>query len=191
MPGQQEIEVKVPISDLNALEQKLRASGFAQNTPSTFERNTLYDLPGAPLRSRGEILRLRQFGRQWKLTHKSKGADGLYKIRTERETSVSNGEEMDAILRALGFSSVFTYEKYRSEWTDGHGEVVIDRTPLGHFIEIEGTPQWIDSTAELLGIPIHAYITKTYAALFEEWRQQTGSSARNMTFAEMNITPPS
>jgi adenylate cyclase class 2 len=191
MADPQEVEVKFRVENVESLEQRLRESGFRQSTPSTYERNTLYDLPGSPLRLRGEILRLRQFGPHWKLTHKSKGADGRHKTRTERETAISNGEEMDAILRSLGFSPVFTYEKFRSEWTDGHGEVVIDRTPLGDIAEIEGSPEWIDSTAASLGISERDYVTKSYAALFEEWRQQTQSTARHMTFAEMNITPPS
>ena len=45
-----------------------------------------------------------------------------------------------AILTALGFRPSFRYEKYRAEWTDGSGEVVIDRTPIGDLAEIAGTP---------------------------------------------------
>ncbi len=190
MAEPKEVEIKFRVPDVEHLEQKLRDSRFQQKTPSTYERNTLYDLRGSPLRARGEILRLRQYGAHWKLTHKSKGTDARHKIRTERETSLGNGEEMDAILRAIGFSPVFIYEKFRSEWTDGHGEVVIDRTPIGNIAEIEGTPDWIDSTASLLGVAASAYITKSYAALFEEWREQTRHSARNMTFAETNVAPP-
>lgn len=190
MADPQEVEVKFQVKDVEALERKLRDISFHEKTPPTHETNTLYDLPGNVLRKRGEILRLRNYGDRWKLTHKSKGQDGRHKTRVERETSVENGEQMDSILRALGYSPLFTYEKYRSEWSDGQGEVVVDRTPIGDIAEIEGKPDWIDETAAKLGVAHGDYITKSYGALFEDWRQYTRSTARNMTFAELKVAPP-
>jgi adenylate cyclase class 2 len=179
-----EVEVKFVVSSIDDLERTLLSLGFLQQTPFTFERNTLYDSHGA-LRSRGEILRLRQYGERWVLTHKSKGTEARHKIRVERETAVANGTETDAILRALGYEPAFVYEKHRAEWTDGAGEVVIDRTPIGNLAELEGQPAWIDTIASKLGVRESDYITKSYGQLFEEWRQQTGSPARNMTFEEI------
>ncbi|MGE5114576.1 MAG: class IV adenylate cyclase [Acidobacteriaceae bacterium] len=179
-----EVEVKFLVSDPDALERKLRELGFRQKTASTFERNTLYD-SGAKLRAKGEILRLRQYGEKWKLTHKAKGTDGRHKTRAESETSVANGEQTDAILRALGFAPSFVYEKYRAEWADDQGEVVVDRTPIGNLAELEGKPDWIDAIAKKLGIADTQYITKSYGQLFEDWRNRTGSKARNMTFEEV------
>lgn len=190
MPEPQEVEVKFRVEDVSALERRLRDAGFLQKTAPTYELNTLYDLPSNKLRVRGEILRIRKYGEHWKLTHKSKGNDGRHKTRVERETSVGDGEQLDGILRALGYSPVFTYEKFRSEWSDGHGEVVVDRTPIGDLAEIEGSPEWIDETAAKLGVAHGEYITLSYGALFDEWRQQAGSTARNMTFAELNVAPP-
>lgn len=190
MAAPQEVEVKFRVDDVDALERKLREAGFKQKTPPTQEVNTLYDLPGNPLRLRGEILRLRDYGGRFKLTHKSKSQNGRHKTRVERETPVSNGEEMSGILRALGYSPIFVYEKFRSEWADGKGEIVIDRTPIGDLAEIEGSPEWIDETAEKIGVAQGDYITLSYGALFEEWRQRARSTARNMTFAELNVAPP-
>ena len=76
--------------------------------------NTLYDLPGQPLRHRGELLRLRRYGKEWLLTHKAKGKAGRHKMREETETKVNDGKKMDAILRALGFEPSFRYEKFRA-----------------------------------------------------------------------------
>ena len=97
---------------------------------------------------------------------------------------------MHAILVALGFSPSFRYEKYRAEWTDGTGELVIDRTPIGDLAEIEGAPQWIDLSARLLGISEADYITDSYAELFFRWKQRTGSPALNMTFDECGTPRP-
>jgi len=190
VPSNQEIEIKFRIDDLRAVNQRLRQTGFRLSTARTHEMNTLYDLPGQPLRQRGELLRLRKYGSQWTLTHKAKGGvEGRHKRRTETETKVENGTTMDAILRALGFVPTFRYEKFRAEWSDGRGHVVVDETPIGNFGEIEGPSRWIDRTARNLSIPPKNYITETYANLFFNWKEKTGSPAREMTFASVGRSP--
>src|SRR5215470_1279809 len=179
---QKEIEIKFRVENLRALNRKLRCAGFRLETPRTHEMNTLYDLPGRVLRRRKELLRLREFGSSWKLTHKSAGKVSRHSSRTELETGVADGKVMDAILRALGYSPSFRYEKLRAEWTDGKGQVVVDHTPIGDFCEIEGKPWWIDATAHRLGVGPEQYITKNYATLFSDWKQQTRSPAKEMTF---------
>ncbi len=179
-----EVEIKFLVEDVSALEARLRAAGFHQQTAPTHEINTLYDRRGDPLRRRGQLLRLREFGGVWKLTHKARGTAGRHKTRAELETAVSDGAEMDAILRALGYKPTFRYEKFRSEWTDSNGHVVLDKTPIGDVAEIEGEPAWIDATAAKLGVRESKYITKSYAELFMDWKQRTRSKAREMTFAE-------
>ena len=177
-----EIEVKFKVQDLRAISGKLRAAGFRLKTKSTHEMNTLYDLPGEVLRSRKELLRLRQYGSEWKLTHKSAGKKGRHSSRIELETGVSDGKKMDAILRGLGYTPKFRYEKFRAEWADKKGHVVVDETPIGDFCEIEGPPRWIDATAIKLGVRPEDYITKNYATLFADWKQETRSPANEMTF---------
>ena len=100
--------------------------------------NTLYDLPGEILRSRKELLRIRRYGSEWTLTHKSGTKRGRHSSRVELETAVADGKKMDAILRALGYEPSFRYEKFRAEWADRKGKVVVDETPIGNFCEIEG-----------------------------------------------------
>lgn len=179
-----EVEIKFVVEDMPALEEKLRALGFRLQTPRTHELNTLYDTAKGDLRKSGQLLRLRQYGDTWTLTHKAKGRQGIHKTRVETETQIANGQNMHAILLALGYQTSFRYEKFRAEWTDGTGHVVLDQTPIGDLAEIEGSPEWIDSTAERLGIGGKQYITKNYAELFQEWKRRTGSPAQAMTFAE-------
>ena len=177
-----EIEIKFRIENLRALARALKQAGFKQLTRSTHEMNSLYDLPGQKLRKRGEMLRLRKYGETWVLTHKAKGTAGRHKVRAELETRVENGPQMDAILRILGFTPTFRYEKYRAEWSDGTGHVVVDETPIGNFGEIEGPSRWIDRTARVLGIRRADYITETYAPMFFAWKRRTKSAATEMTF---------
>ena len=180
---QREIEIKFRVAEMRALVRKLQAAGFRLVTRRTHEMNTLYDLPGEILRSRKELLRLRKYGSAWTLTHKSGGKRARHSSRIELETVVVDGKKTDLILRALGYAPSFRYEKFRAEWTDGKGQVVIDETPIGNFCEIEGPPRWIDVTAKKLGVSAADYITTNYATLFAEWTHQSGNSATEMTFS--------
>jgi adenylate cyclase class 2 len=185
-----EVEIKFRIGDLAAPSRALKRAGFRRITGSTHEVNSLYDWPGQQLRARGELLRLRKYGRDFILTHKSKGKTGRHKVRVELETRVENGEQMDAVLRALGFAPTFRYEKYRAEWSDGTGKAVIDETPIGRFGELEGPPRWIDRTARALGIARGDYITQTYADLFLEWKSAHRRAAKEMTFKAVGGRKP-
>lgn len=178
-----EVEIKFLVEDIGVLERKLQDSGFRLVTPRTHEMNTLYDFPGQQLRSRGELLRLRKYGERWIVTHKAKGKSGPHKSRVETETDVADGETMASILASLGLQPSFRYEKFRSEWTDGTGHVVIDETPIGNVSEIEGPPEWIDATAERLGVGREQYLTTNYAQMFFDWKERTGGTAEEMTFA--------
>jgi adenylate cyclase, class 2 len=182
MGKNQEIEIKFRVKNLRALNERLRKSRFRLVTRSTHEMNTLYDLPGQPLRKRGELLRLRKYGSEWLLTHKAKGKTGRHKSRVENQTRVADGARMEAILFALGFMPTFRYEKFRAEWTDGKGQVVVDKTPIGNFAEIEGPSRWIDRIAADFQIQRSDYITQTYADLFFAWKNRTQSAASEMTF---------
>jgi adenylate cyclase class 2 len=185
MAAPQEIEIKFFVDNPKELEAKLKQLGFHCETPYTHEINTLYDLPGQKLRRKGELLRLRKYGDKWKLTHKAKGKAGKHKSRTESETAVSDGKQMDGVLRALGFAPTFVYEKFRSEWSDGEGHVVLDHTPIAEIAEIEGKSRWIDRTAKALGISHKDYVTKSYSELFFDWKRKTRQKAMNMTFREI------
>ena len=160
--------------------------GFREETPSTHEVNTLYDLPGQKLRRKGELLRLRNYGGKWKLTHKAKvqSQEGTSHAANWRLVSPM-ASRWTRCLRALGYSPSFVYEKFRAEWSDDDGHVVLDHTPIGDVAEIEGKSRWIDRIASELGVKPADYITKSYAELFFDWKRRTSSKAENMTFREV------
>lgn len=180
-----ETEIKFRIENIGAMTSRLPSLGFRLITPRTPETNTLFDLPGRPLRAKGALLRLRQYGTRWTLTFKGKASLGRYKSRKEIESAVEDGEALTAILESAGFSPVFSYEKFRSEWSDGQGHLVLDETPVGDFGEIEGPGRWIDSIAAQLDIKPTEYITDSYSVLFLKWKRRTHNKAKNMLFAEV------
>lgn len=184
-----ETEVKIRVANREALEPKLPALGFARVTQRTLERNTLYDTADRKLRNSRQILRIRQYGSKWVVTHKCVPSglteEGPHKNRVETETLVEDGPAMGKVFEALGFGPVFVYEKWRTEWADHQGHCVIDETPLGVYAELEGPSEWIDETARRLDIRESEFITLSYGRIFEMWRDQTGSKAANFTFDEI------
>src|SRR5271170_1719770 len=183
-----ETEVKFSVRDAASLEVRLAEAGFRRKTPRTFERNVLYDTPDRRLRLDRQILRIRQYGDKWVLTHKKipeAGDTGLYKQRIETETTIGDGDTVAAIFVALGYSPAFTYEKYRTEWADGTGHCVIDETPIGTYAELEGPEDWIDRTAAALAVDQGDLTNLSYGRMFELWKQETGNPANDLTFAEV------
>ena len=156
-----EPEVKFCVRDTSALESRLRELGFHCDTPRTFERNTLYDTADRRLRSRREILRIREYGGRWVVPHKQTlpgdSPDAPHKQRIDTET----------------------------------GHCVVDETPSGLYAELEGPPAWIDSHLRRLAVAQPDVTTLSYGRLFEDWQQRTGSPAQNMSFAEIQqpLTP--
>jgi adenylate cyclase, class 2 len=184
-----ETEVKIRVPDREALERKLPTLGFTRVTARTLERNILYDTPDRRLRNSRQILRIRQYGSKWVVTHKSvpsgQTEEGPHKNRVETETLVEDGPVLGKVFEALGFSPVFVYEKWRTEWADQQGHCVLDETPLGVYAELEGPSHWIDVTAQELGVRESEFITLSYGRIFECWREESGYQANNFTFDEI------
>jgi adenylate cyclase, class 2 len=182
-----ETEIKFRVADLDSLARSLLAAGFRMETPRSFESNVLYDTPDRRLRARTEILRIRSYAGEWKLTHKrlpdSGPGEDRHKHRIETETAISHGDALAEVFGSLGLIPVFRYEKWRAEWTDGQGHCVVDETPIGNYAELEGAGEWIDRTAGRLGIDASERLTLSYGRLFDLWREQHQSSAQDLTFA--------
>ena len=190
-----ETEVKFRVTDIAQLERDLQRLGFRLLTPSAFERNTLYDTPERSLLVRHEILRLRSYGGRWVLTHKAVPPDydpaERYKQRVETETLVEDGDAIATIFERLGLRPVFVYEKWRTEWADVTGHCVIDATAIGVFAELEGPVEWIDAACRGLRLAASEFTTMSYGRLFEIWKSETGSDARDMTFDAIGVATPS
>lgn len=184
-----EIELKFRVHDPARLRSRIEQLACRPVSERTFESNTLYDTPDRKLRARTELLRIREYGPRWTLTHKRLPDvvehAARYKHRVETETEVADGNALAEVFTHLGFAPVFRYEKYRAEWECDGGHIVLDETPIGVYAELEGRPDWIDRMMERLGVPEEDTTTLSYGALFLDWKQRTGSPAENLTFNEV------
>jgi adenylate cyclase class 2 len=193
-----ETEIKFRVADPLQLEKQLTAAGLHLLTPRSFESNTLYDTPDRRLRNKREILRIRDYAGRWLLTHKRIPDSGIgedkHKHRVETETDLSDGQALAEVFASIGLIPAFRYEKWRAEWEDPQvnppAHCVIDETPLGNYAELEGPAEWIDHLTALLGIAPEQQLTLSYGRLFEQWKEQTGSNAQDLTFAAVQEMQP-
>jgi adenylate cyclase, class 2 len=182
--GNTETEIKLPIENSHAIEERLAACGFRVTKARVFESNTVFDDINGGLRSRGCLLRLREVAGRTVVTFKNQSQSSKHKSREELETTMGDGGIGRLIFERLGLRPTFRYEKYRTEYErpQEHGVVTIDETPIGWFLELEGAPDWIDRTAADLGFDEKSYITDSYGALYLTHCKEKKAAPSNMVF---------
>jgi adenylate cyclase class 2 len=198
--------------------KRLKAKPLASGSPRVHELNVIFDTPDGALAKRGQLLRIRTETAEpkgkkgpakgnptaWKqrvlVTFKRPtGEDEVspagrpaskYKVREELELEISDGGTLTKIFEALSLDGWFRYEKYRTTYKLGKGQVwaqglliELDETPVGTFVELEGPGEAIDRAAQELGFTKRDYITKSYLALYVEECRRRGEEPRNMLFA--------
>lgn len=167
MPRAVESEIKLRMAGPEAARHAVAAVGATRMRPRHFEDNVLLDDAAGSLAASGRALRVRRTDDGAVLTFKGpRAVAGGIKSRDEIELGVTRADAMLAVLAELGFRPRFRYQKYREtfEWKDV--EVVVDETPVGTFLEIEGAEDSIHEAARALGYGPADYITDSYAGLF-------------------------
>ncbi len=184
-PGKRtETEIKLYVDDLGKTRRRLREEGFRVTRRRFFESNVIFDRDGSSLRKAGGLLRLRETEHACVVTYKGKSTLSKHKSREELETTVGDAAEFRLILERLGYEAIFQYEKFRTElaFEKQHGMATLDETPVGNFMELEGSPNWIDRTARKLGYSPDDYITSSYGALYVQYCDEHGLTPSNMVF---------
>ncbi len=189
-----EIETKFYIRDLKRIETRLQELGARLVQARVHEQNLRFDLSDGTLRKTFRILRLRQ-DEQAILTYKGAGTamDGI-RAREEWEVVVSDFATMQKILESLGYVIQYSYEKYRTTYSQDETLVMLDEMPFGSFVEIEGANRTsIFSLADRLKLDKSTALSESYQVLFERVQTTMGLSFRDLSFDNfINIqVPPS
>ena len=165
----QETEAKFFISDLDGIRMRLQSLEAHLIQPRVLETNIRFDLPDNGLRSKGQVLRLRQ-DTEAKFTFKS-GSTNLQGVlsRKEIEFVVEDFEKAKLFLEALGYKRLFYYEKYRTTYEFNECHIMLDELPYGNFVEIEGgNVEVIREVADRLDIKWDKAIPISYHVLFDQ-----------------------
>lgn len=185
-----EIEIKLRLpSKLGKIRQVLHDLGFQITKHRVLESNTLFDNSKRALRRHGKLIRVRNTGSHSVLTYKGPSQPGKYKKRQEIEIGLPDQNCLGEILTHIGYHPVFRYEKFRTEYerSSNGGKVMLDETPIGNFLEIEGSPRWIDQTARQLGFSNSDYITRSYGYLYLAHCRERRTRPKDMLFTEKKL----
>jgi len=180
-----EIEIKLRLPDkLAKIRRILREHGFRVMKRRSLETNVLFDNIKHSLRKQGKLIRIRRVRGQGLLTFKGPSMRSKHKKREEIEIDFPDPDRLQEILDKIGFHPVFRYEKYRTEYSarSAAGTIMLDETPIGNFLEIEGSPSWIDRTAKLLGFKHSDYLKASYGSLYRTYCREQGKRVKDMFF---------
>ena len=160
-----EQEVKLRVPDVAEARRRVGLlEGVRVERERHFEDNVLYDR-GGELAERGEILRLRRTPHGARVTFKGPHpGDPDVKTREEIEFEV-DADAAALLFVRLGFERRFHYQKYRSVFRWRDVEIVVDETPIGCYMEVEGPPGGIDAAVTALGFAAADRVTKSYYEL--------------------------
>ena len=184
MSTQLEREIKLRFGSEAEARAAIVAAGATPIRGRRLQEDCLLDTADEQLRQRRCVLRLRIEQGRSLLTYKGPVQPSPWKLREERETIVSDGETILYILEHLGFSIWFRYQKYREEFGASDAVIALDETPIGTFIEIEGSEKGITDIAAALGRSERDYIVDSYRGLYLQHCESTGRTVGDMMFEE-------
>jgi adenylate cyclase, class 2 len=177
-----EREIKLRFASADEARAAILGAGATPLHGRRLQEDSLRDSEDESLRRRRCVLRVRVENGKSRLTFKGPVQPSSMKLREEIETVVGDGEVLLRVLSELGLHVWFRYEKYREEFAHEDVIVAIDETPVGVFVEIEGSEQGINGMAEALGRTAADYVLDSYRGLFLKHREEFGLSGTNMSF---------
>ncbi len=164
-----ESEVKIKIDNIDAIKAKLHEIRAEPYKKKALQTDVYFDNK-SKLKKTDQTLRLRD---NQILAYKGPAQKKQkLKIREEIEVMIDNGNYMKEILAKLGYIPTRTKEKYREGYIFHLTQICIDETPMGNFIEIEGSKEGVYDVAKRLGFTEKNFITKSYTALWEEYAKE-------------------
>ncbi len=179
-----EREIKLRFESPEAAREAVAALGATPVKARRLQSDALFDTVDRALMARQAVLRVRRDGDHSYVTFKNPLAHPTLKLREEFETTVGNPAVAIAMFEQLGFQIWFRYEKYREEFRFGDTIVAIDETPVGTFVELEGSEHGITAIASGLGRGAADYVIDSYRTLFVTYCAARGTEPTHMLFAE-------
>ena len=177
-----EREVKLRFDSADAAREAILGAGATPLHGRRLQEDALLDDTANTLRDRGCALRIRMENGKSRITFKGPIQDSAMKLRNELETVVGDGVMLLCIFEELGYQVWFRYEKYREEFAHEDVIVALDETPVGVFVEIEGSERGITAMAAAMGRTPADYLIDSYRGLFVKHLAERGLSGADMLF---------
>jgi len=179
-----EREVKLPFASADAARAAILATGASPLHGRRLQEDSLLDDENETLRRRRCVLRIRAEAGKSRMTYKGPVQPATVKTRQELETVVGDGTVLQQVFEELGLHVWFRYQKYREEFAHEDVVLAVDETPVGVFVEIEGSEAGIAAAAQALGFGPADYLLDSYRALYLKRRESLGLKGPDMLFDE-------
>ena len=179
-----EREVKLVFRDAEEARHAILAAGAEPLRGRRLQEDCLLDTADDDLYRRRCVLRVRMECGKTLLTFKGPVQDSSMKLREELETMIGDGLLLLRVLEELGFRVWFRYQKYREEFAHEDVVVALDETPVGTFVEIEGSEKGIHDMAAALARKPDDYVLDSYRGLFVKRCERQGLPITDMLFEE-------
>jgi adenylate cyclase class IV len=191
MPSVDEVELKCVVADEAASRARLEAAGGRLVEEGRLV-DLRYDLPGYPLASRDEVLRVRAFdafdafdasggaaARRASIDWKGPAHyDGGYKVRQELSVAFGDADTLDAILRRAGFVVTREIEREVAVYRLSGAVVRFERYPrMDVLVEVEGAPDAIERAIVATGLPREGFSVARLADFAAAYERRTGERA--------------
>jgi adenylate cyclase class 2 len=191
-----ETEVKIAIHDMDEFRHRLGALDRSLVCGRHFEDNFVLDFKDGRIRSQACLLRVRKTEGKESVTFKGPPRPSTtFKSREEIETTVDSADVMLRILAQAGLETWFRYQKYREEYAVAvrtgplpEIQLAIDETPIGNYVELEGSEEGILEAAAALGFTRTQFIRDSYYSLFAQYCRQRGETSGHMVFGHQGGT---
>jgi adenylate cyclase, class 2 len=177
-----EREIKLSFDSVEAARDAVLATGATPLRCRRLQEDSLLDTEDESLRRRRCVLRIRVENGKSRITFKGPVQPAVVNLRDEFETMVGDGVLLLHIFEELGFHVWFRYEKYREEFSHEDVTVAIDETPVGVFVEVEGSEPGITAMAEALGRGPDDFVLDSYRGVFLRLRDAHGLTGSDMVF---------
>lgn len=96
------------------------------------------------------------------------------KVEIEYESEIDSPQQLELILKEIGYEKVTSYTRFRTIWQMKKVKVYLDEFSFGNYVEIEGKKREILKIAEELEFDINKNITQSYDGIYKEICKKRG-----------------
>jgi adenylate cyclase class IV len=177
-----EVELKAVVDDLTARRRLLERAGARCTFQGRLE-DRRYDSTDRALAERAHVLRLRVYrdegGTRAELGWKgeTRYEDG-YKVREELQAALTDPDGLADILRHLGYVVTRAIDREIVQYDLDGTTIRFEHYPrMDDLVEVEGTPEGIEHTIGVLGMPRAAFTTDRLPHFVRRYQERTGEHA--------------
>ena len=177
-----EVELKAVITDPEETRQRLVEAGATLTFEGTLT-DKRYDSRDGALSLRDEVIRVRTYsdrsGTRVSLDWKGVAdVESGYKVREEISTGVADVSALTLILEKLDYVPVREIDRKISQYDLNGATVRVESYPrMDTLLEVEGTPEAIESAIEALGMSRGEFTSESLGAFVARFEQRTGVQA--------------